>query len=221
MSKSVGNVINPDKLVKEYGADVTRAYMLFMGPYDGDVAWNTRTIQGVNRFMSKFYSFVLDSWEKDVKSNKEVEIAINKLVKRVEKGILSFRFNTVIAGFMEFYNEYSKKNISRFDLEKIIITIAPIAPHLAEEIWNTTGHNYSVHQQPWIEVDESLLVEDEVEIPVQLNGKVKTTILIPKGSSEKEVKEILDTQGVLDKYVQKSDIKKIIYIPERIISIVV
>ncbi len=221
MSKSVGNVINPDKLVKEYGADVTRAYMLFMGPYDGDVAWNTRTIQGVNRFMSKFYSFVLESWEKDVKSSKEIEIAINKLVKRVEKGILDFRFNTVIAGFMEFYNEYSKKDISRLDLEKIIVTISPIAPHLAEEIWETTGHNYSVHQQPWLKVDESLLVEDEIEVPIQVNGKVKTTVLIPKGSSEEKVKEIIDTLGVLDKYVQENTVKKFIYIPKRMISIVV
>jgi leucyl-tRNA synthetase len=221
MSKSLGNVINPDQLVDEYGADVARAYLLFMGPYDGDVAWNTRTIQGVNRFASKLYTYLLEAWEKDSKDDDGVDVGINRLVDRVERGIVDIKFNTVIAGLMEFYNDFSKKNISRNNLEKLIITIAPIMPHMAEEIWSTTGHNYSVHQQAWPKVDESLLVEDEIEVPIQINGKVKTRISIPKESTEEEVKEIVNTAGILDQYVQQNTIKKFIYVPGRIINIVV
>lgn len=221
MSKSLGNVINPDQLVDEYGADVTRAYLLFMGPYEGDVAWNTRTIQGVNRFACKFYSYLLESWEKDETSNENVEIGINKLIKRTEKGILNFKFNTVIAGFMEFYNDFAKENISRKDLEKLVIAIAPIMPHIAEEVWNTTGHNYSVHQQPWPEVDESLLVENEIEVPIQINGKVKTRISVRRDITEEELKEMIKEKGLLDQYVQQNTVKKFIYIPGRVINIVV
>ncbi len=221
MSKSLGNVINPDQLVDEYGADVARAYLLFMGPYEGDVEWNTRTIQGVNRFASKFYSYLLDSWKKNEQNKNNVYIGVNKLVKRIEDGILDFKFNTVIAGLMEFYNEFSKENISRNDLEKLIISIAPIMPHMAEEIWNTTGHSYSVHQQPWPDVDEDLLVENMVEVPVQINGKVKTVIKIPKGSTEEKVKEVLDLEGIISKYVQQNDIKKLVYVQDRVVNIVI
>ena len=221
MSKSKGNVINPDQLVDEYGADVARAYLLFMGPYDGDVEWNTRTIQGVNKFISKFYEFLIESWKKDGESNSEVSTGVTKLVDRVEQGIVSFRFNTVIAGFMEFYNEFHNESFSRNDIEKILIILSPVAPHMTEEIWSITGHDYSVHQRSWPAIDKSLLIEDEIEIPIQVNGKVKTRITIKKGISEKEVRDIVEEKGILDEYVQKNTVKKFIYVPEKIINVVV
>ncbi len=221
MSKSKGNVINPDQLVNEYGADVARAYLLFMGPYDSDVEWNTRTIQGVNRFVSKYFKYLMESWEKNNESDEKLASGITKLADRVEEGILSMRFNTVIAGFMEFYNDFSDLNISRKDLEKLIIVSSPVFPHMAEEIWCTTGHDYSVHQQSWPEIDRNLLVEESIEIPVQVNGKVKTRVVVNKGDDEKRVKEMLEEKGILRQYVQENDVKKFIYIPEKIISIVV
>ncbi len=223
MSKSLGNVISPDRLIKEYGADVTRAYMMFMGPYEGDVVWNEETINGVKRFVSKYYDFLLNKWESksDSKGDGRVQNGVNKVVYKVEKDILSFKFNTAIAGLMEFYNEFNQENFTTEDLEKLIVLVAPILPHLAEEVWSKTGHADSVHSQMWPTVDESMLQEQTLQIPVQINGKVRGRVEINVNDSEDKIKELVLSSEFVKPIARGKGVRKFIYIQNKIVNIVV
>ncbi|HNR53094.1 MAG TPA: leucine--tRNA ligase [Candidatus Dojkabacteria bacterium] len=222
MSKSLGNVISPDSLIDEYGADVTRGYMMFMGPYEGDVEWSTETINGVKRFVSKYYDFLLKIWEGKIDRSGEKESkAVSRLVKRVENNILSFKFNTTISALMEFYNEFSQSKFSVEDIERLVITIAPIFPHIAEEVWNITGHDYSVHMQEWPKVDEKLLREEFTEVPVQVNGKVRGYISVGTADSEESVKDNVLKNTALREHIGDKEIRKLIYVPKRIVNVVI
>jgi leucyl-tRNA synthetase len=221
MSKSLGNVINPDEIIEKYGADVVRGYMMFMGPYEGDVLWSTETINGLRRFVSKYYRFLLSAWEKKDKSSPKITKAVSRLFNRVEQDILDFKFNTTISALMEFYNEFHDEIFSQDDLEKLIIISAPIFPHLSEEVWEKTGHDYSVHMQSWPVIDEKHLKEEEVEIPVQINGKVRGKLRVNVGISEDEVREKVLSEEVFSGYLGSGDIKRLIYVPGRIVNIVV
>jgi leucyl-tRNA synthetase len=221
MSKSLGNVINPDEIIEKYGADVVRGYMMFMGPYEGDVLWSTETINGLRRFVSKYYRFLLSAWEKKDKSSPKVTKAVSRLVNRVEQDILDFKFNTTISALMEFYNEFHDEIFSQEDLEKLIIISSPVFPHLSEEVWEKTGHDYSVHMQSWPEIDEKHLEEEEVEIPVQINGKVRGRLKVNVDISEGEVKQKVSSEEAFSEYLGNGDIKRLIYVPGRIVNIVV
>ncbi len=195
---------------------------MFMGPYEGNVEWSTRTIQGVKRFVSKYYTFLNDAYEKKVpESSREVKVGVERLLERVENNILDFKFNTAIAALMEFYNSFSKSSFDIKDLEKIILISAPIFPHIAEEISSTTmGKSYSVHDQKWPKINKSLLVEDNIEIPVQINGKVRGTITIPKSSTQEQVQELVLKSDTLGRHLSGVYIEKFIYVPQRIVSII-
>lgn len=219
MSKSLGNVITPDRLLEQYGADVTRAYLMIMGPYEGDVVWSTEAINGVRRFVGKFFSFLLNAWER--KDDSQLESSdVAKLVKKVESDILNFKFNTSISSLMQFYNSNVDSTFSTTDVERLILTIAPILPHIAEEIWEKTGHEFSVHTQPWPTIDERLLVDESIDIPVQANGKLRGKITIPSEATEQEVIEILKGEEFFATLTSGKEPKKIIYVPQKIVSIV-
>jgi leucyl-tRNA synthetase len=220
MSKSLGNVINPDKLINEYGADVTRAYLMFMGPYEGDVLWNTRTIQGVDKFVKRWFAFIQEAWDKSGESEKDTEVAITKLIDRIERGIIDWKFNTAVAAFMEFYNNYNDKKFSKDQIERLITISTPIMPHLSEELWAITGHKNSVMENEWPEIDESMLVEDILEIPVQINGKVRGRVEIEKGATEKKVKEKVLEDDKINAFIKGKNIKRFIYIEDKIVNIV-
>ena len=221
MSKSLGNVIGPDELIAEYGVDVTRAYLMFMGPYEGNVEWSTRTIQGVNRFVAKYYTFLNTKWEKRVeKSDMEVKVGIERLLSKVENNILDFKFNTAIAGLMEFYNTFSISSFDSKDLEKIALITAPLLPHIAEEIWcSTMGKEYSIHNENWPIIDEKLLIERNIEIPVQINGKVRGKIMVSESDTEDQIREKVLSLNTLGQPLSEIQIKKFIYVPQRIVSV--
>ncbi len=221
MSKSLGNVINPDEIIQKYGADVVRGYMMFMGPYEGDVLWNTETINGLRRFVSKYYRFLLSAWEKKEESSPKVTKAVSRLVNRVEQDILDFKFNTTISALMEFYNGFHDEIFSQEDLEKLMIISSPVYPHLSEEIWEKTGHDYSVHMQSWPVIDEKHLEDEEVEIPVQINGKVRGRLKVNVEISEDEVRQKVLSEEAFSEYLGNGDIKRLIYVPGRIVNIVV
>ncbi len=223
MSKSLGNVISPDRLIKEFGADVTRAYMMFMGPYEGDVVWNEETINGVKRFVSKYYDFLLNAWGNSQNStlNTEVRKAVSRLLYKVQNDILGFKFNTAISALMEFYNEFNKTTMPKEEIEELIVVVAPILPHLAEEVWSQTGHTDSVHNQAWPEIHEDELKDEKIEVPVQINGKIRCKVDVFPNDTEESVKERILSLESIKPIVGEGGVKKIIYIPNKIVSIVV
>ncbi|MFH1547070.1 MAG: leucine--tRNA ligase [bacterium] len=223
MSKSRGNTINPDEVCKKYGVDAIRTYLMFMGPFANIMAWNESAVVGVKRFLERLFTFV--SAGKDnlsEKSSKDVEIAVNKAIKKVTEGIDSFSFNTGVSSMMEMLNSIENaEEISKSTLEKIIKIISPYSPYVAEELWEMIGNEFSVSTSEWPDFDENLLVEDTINLPVQINGKVRSEVSVSKDDSEDVVKEKVMEDEKIKKNIGDQKVKKFIYIPGRIANIVV
>ena len=224
MSKSKGNVISPDDLVNDYGCDSLRMYELFVGPPELDAEWDDRGIDGVSRFLKRFWNLALDSIEKDIPATKEMEKTRHKMVYDITSRLEAFSLNTVVSGFMEYTNKLiaiAKQNNGAVDKETIetaTILLAPFVPHIAEEIWEKLGHEDSVFHAQWPAHDEELMKDDEIEVPVQINGKTKAVISIPAEiSKEDAIAE--GKKAVADKI--SGNIIKEIYVPKKIINIVV
>lgn len=219
MSKRWGNVINPNDEIEKYGADTVRMYEMFMGPLEEAKPWNDRAENGVFRFLLK----VWENKDKvvDIVETNEQKSAISKLIKKVGEDIESLSFNTAIAKMMEFVNFLNKQDeISRDIWEKFLLLIAPFAPYLSEELWSQLGNKYSIHQQPWPQYDDKDLVEDSVHIAVQINGKVRDTVLVNKNDEESKVMEKLKESEKVNKYLTDKKIQKHVYVPGKIVSIV-
>lgn len=225
MSKSKGNVVSPDELVRDYGCDALRMYELFVGPPELDATWDDRGIDGVSRFLNRFYNLVMDSKDKDIEANKEMIKFRHKLVADIDYRFKSFNLNTVIAGFMEYNNKFmelAKKYgaVDKETLKTFVILVAPFAPHIGEELYEALGFSGSVFHDKWPEFDESKMKDDVIEVPVQVNGKTKLVISldaeISKEAAIKAGLEALREAGKLE-----GDVIKEIYIPKKIINIVV
>ncbi len=222
MSKSKGNVVSPDDLVKEYGCDSLRMYELFVGPPELDAEWDDRGIEGVYRFMNRFWNLVMDSKDKNVAATKEMIKIRHKMVHDITQRLESFSLNTVISGFMEYNNkliDLAKKEgaVDKETLETAVILLAPFAPHLSEELWEQLGHTESVFTNTWPEIDHEAMKDDEVEVPVQINGKTKAVITIPV-DIEKDAAIAKGKETIADKLT--GNIVKEIYVPKKIINIV-
>ena len=222
MSKSKGNVVSPDDLVRDYGCDSLRIYELFVGPPELDAEWDDRGIEGVNRFLKRFWGLALDSLEADVKPTDEMIKARNRVAYYVTNRLESFSLNTVISAFMEYNNkliDIAKKEggIDRETIETFTRLLAPFAPHVAEEIWERYGHTDSIFHSGWPTYDEKALHDDEVKIPVQINGKTKIVISVPKSISKDEA-IALGRKAIEDKI--SGNIIKEIYVPGRILNFV-
>ena len=222
MSKSKGNVVSPDDLVRDYGCDSLRIYELFVGPPELDSEWDDKGIEGVNRFLKRFWKLALDNKDKDIKATPELVKVRHKLVHDITNRLNTFSLNTVISGFMEYNNklmELSKKGgVDKETLETYIILLAPFAPHVSEELWEQFGHTDSVFHATWPEYDEGAMKGDEIEIPVQINGKTKCTIAInPDGDKDEILAKAKEALG--DKV--NGTIRKEIYVPGRIVNLVV
>ncbi len=220
MSKSLGNVINPNDIVEKYGADVLRLYLLFVGPYEGTSEWSDRAVQGVNRFVRKLWDYFFENVEKNTECDKTVENELNKLIKKIGENIPERRFNTSVAALMEFFNKVNKKPISKDCLKKLALIVAPMIPHVAEEFWEAVGGTESVHIQNWPEIKE-IAAEKEVEIPIMVNGRVRGTIVVNTGEEEATVKEKALSQENVARFMEGKKIKKFIYIPGKVVNVVV
>jgi len=220
MSKSKGNVINPDDIVKKYGADTLRLYIMFMGPLEDEKPWNIDNIKGVNNFLKKVYQLQY-SIKEDVKSEENNKL-IHKTIKKVTNDIENLRFNTAISSMMIFINKIDKDKLNKEVYSKLIILLSPFAPHISEEIWSNLGNKESLIYKEWLEYDENLTKDDIIKLAIQINGKVRDFIELELDTEESEElkNKILGLSNV-KKYLENKDIKKFIYIKNKIISIVV
>ena len=222
MSKSKGNVVSPDDLVRDYGCDSLRLYELFVGPPELDAEWDDRGIEGVSRFLNRFWNLVMDNRDKDVKASKEMIKLRHKLVYDIEYRFNQFSLNTVISGFMEYNNkliELARKEggIDRETLKTFVILLAPFAPHIGEELWQQLGGTDSVFHAQWPECDEEAMKDDEIEVAVQINGKTRAVISISADSSREEA-IAAGREAVKEKLT--GNVVKEIYVPGKIINIV-
>ena len=222
MSKSKGNVISPDDLVRDYGCDSLRMYELFVGPPELDAEWDDRGIEGVYRFLSRFWNLVMDNKDKNIKASKEMIKARHKMIHMITTRLEGFSLNTVISGFMECNNNLiaiAKKEggMDKETLEAAVLLLAPFAPHMGEELWEELGHTDSVFHHEWPAHHEEAMKDDEVEIPVQVNGKTKAVISIPVDISKEDA--IAKAKEVLGDKLSGNIIKEI-YVPKKIVNIV-
>ena len=224
MSKSKGNVVSPDDLVRDYGCDSLRLYEMFVGPPELDSEWDERGIDGVYRFITKFWKLATDSIEKDVNATKEMIKIRHQMVHTITKRLEDFSLNTVVSGFMEYnnkLNEIAKREggVDKETIQTFTTLIAPFAPHIAEELWEKLGNTGSVFENnSWPEADQELMKDDEIKIPVQINGKTKEVIEVPADIS-KEDAIAAGKEAIADKI--NGNIVKEIYVPGRIINLVV
>ena len=221
MSKSKGNVVSPDDLVRDYGCDSLRLYELFVGPPELDSEWDERGIDGVYRFLNRFWKMVTENAAKDAAPSKEVTKLRHKMVYDITTRLNTFSLNTVISGFMEYNNKFIELSktqpIDKDTLKTMAILIAPFAPHVGEELWEQLGGEGSVFHQTWPTYDENEMKDDEIEIAVQVNGKTKCTMKIAADAAKEDVIE--QAKAVLGDKITGT-IRKEIYVPGRIVNIV-
>ncbi len=226
MSKSRGNVIDPDELVSKFGADSVRMYLCFMSEYHNGGPWNPTGILGVHRFLNRVWKLFQDrdgaGSQNGKAQNEKLEKLLHQTIKKVGEDIGSMKFNTAVAALMILLNEMEKsaQSLSKKFLEHFLKILAPFAPHLTEELWHQLGNNDSIHLESWPEYDRKLVVEEEFELIVQVNGKLRDKVLVPRVIDQEEAEKlVLERERVKDALGKKKP-KKIIFIPGRLINIV-
>ena len=222
MSKSKGNVINPDDMVKEYGADALRLYEMFMGPIDAAKPWDITGIEGTKKFLDRIWRLYVESGKISNNHNSNLDKIYNYTVKKVTNDYENMYLNTAISQMMIFINAvYKEETLPIEYAEGFLKLLNPVAPHITEELWNRLNHNKTIAYEKWPEYDESKITENEIEIPVQINGKVKETITIPVDLEEGKVKEIVHENGNIANLTNGKTIVKEIYVKNKIYNIVI
>jgi leucyl-tRNA synthetase len=215
MSKSRGNVVNPDDVIEEYGADTLRMYEMFMGPFEDVKPWDTKGILGIRRFLDKVCQIEVSSSE----LNTNEKTLLHKTIKKVGEDIADFKFNTAISAMMVLNNEV--KSFNKEAYEKFLIILSPFAPHLAEELWFKIGHKDSIFKETWPEYDEKLVKDDDFELVFQVNGKVRDKLAVKIGITKSEVEELVKNSEKVQSFLDGKPIKKVIYVPNKLVNIVV
>ena len=221
MSKSKGNVINPDDIVKEFGADTFRVYEMFMGPFDQTAPWSMESIRGCGKFLDRVWN-MQDILVDGEEYSKEHEKMMHKAIKKVTSDIEEMKFNTSVAEFMKMTNEFYKdKKINKAEYKTFLQLLNPFAPHMTEELFNIIGESKTINETPWPKYDESKTIDEKQEIPVQVNGKVKAVITAEKEATEEEVKAIVNSNETIQNVLEGKNVIKEIYVKGKIYNIVV
>ncbi|MCD6550062.1 leucine--tRNA ligase [bacterium] len=222
MSKSLGNVVNPDDVIGKYGADTLRVYEMFMGPFDQAIAWNPESVNGVFKFLRKVWNLVIEC-KNNQENNLEVLKKVHQLNKKISEDIEQAKFNTAIAAFMEFVNfaQANKEKIGKKVLERMLLLLAPFAPHISEELWKVTGHQRSIFEEKWPEYNPELVKEETILLVIQVNGKVRDKIEVSADISQEEAKKLALKQEKVQNWIGNKEIKKVIFVPKKLINIVV
>ncbi|MCK9272548.1 leucine--tRNA ligase [Candidatus Gracilibacteria bacterium] len=220
MSKRWGNVINPDDVIKEYGADTMRTYIMFMGPYGDSSAWSTSAINGVHRFLNKVW-LLQNKKITDIKDD-ELEVLMHKTIKKVTDDIEQISYHTALSQMMILLNMMtSKENISKVVYENFLKLLSPFAPHITEELWQNLGNTGSIHLSSWPAYDSSKLVDKIVKIVIQINGKVRDEIEVELDTSEEDIRKMAFECENVKKYIDGVEIKKMVYVKNKLLSIVI
>jgi leucyl-tRNA synthetase len=234
MSKSRGNVMDPDDLVHEYGADTVRLFLMFLGPWDQGGPWNSRGIAGPQRFLDRAFAVVIETAgnpaeARDDEATRNLRRLTHQTIGGVTADIEVFGFNTAIAKLMEFVNELMKAKDTpvastaawREATESLALMLAPFAPHIAEELWHRLGKPFSVHTQSWPAWDEELAADETIEVAVQVNGKVRDRITLPAGATDSDALAAARASARVQEHLAGKDVVKEIHVPGRLISFVV
>jgi leucyl-tRNA synthetase len=232
MSKSRGNVVNPDGYVNDLGADTVRAYLMFVGPWEHGGEWDDSGISGLYRWLNRAWNLVVTSYQPrsaDAEAEKALRRLTHQTIRKVTEDMERLRFNTMIAALMELTNEMAKVRdegkvsipVWKETLDSLVLMLAPTAPHLAEELWQQRGHAYSVHNQEWPKWDEALAKEDEITLVVQVNGKLRDRINVPASISEDAARKLALDSPKVKPHLEGKQVANLVYVPGRLINIVV
>ncbi|HEY6172606.1 MAG TPA: leucine--tRNA ligase [Candidatus Kapabacteria bacterium] len=231
MSKSLGNVVNPDDIIAEYGADTLRMYLMFLGPLDQGGPWNTKGISGVHRFLNRLWRLVADDETKETHNrwtndapNTAQERVMHQTIKKIRQDIDDIHFNTAISQLMIFMNEVAAGDnpvVPKVCIETMVQLVAPFAPHITEELWGRLGNSGSVFDSVFPEYDEAKTIENTVTLILQVNGKVRDKLEVPRGLSREELEKFATGNDKITKYVGDLSIKKLIVVPDKLVNVVV
>ena len=231
MSKSKGRVITPDEYVSRLGADAVRVYLMFIGPWEHGGEWDDRGINGISRWLNRVWALALDGYtpsSEGASQTKELRHITHKTIKKVSEDLERFHFNTMIAALMEFTNQLGKvreegsvaSDAFGEAIDSLMLMLAPSTPHLAEELWERTGHPYSIHSQAFPCWDEALAAEERVTLVIQVNGKVRDKVEVPVTISEDEARDLALGREKIRAYLDDKKVNKVIYVPRRLVNIV-
>lgn len=224
MSKSKGNVVSPDDILGHHGIDALRVYELFVGPPEEEAEWNTNGLEGVSRFLHRFYRLVANHAASPVATRDSLQRLRHRFLASLQERMDGFRLNTAVSAFMEYLNALGSETAQGIDgdtMETLAITIAPFAPHLGEELWEMLGHKESVFQAEWPSYDEKWLHDDEVEIAVQVNGRVRVRMVVPAQAKQDEALRLAKSHSEMQEWLSGKSVIKEIYVPGRLVNLVV
>ena len=221
MSKSRGNVVNPDEVVEEFGADAFRTYEMFIGAFDQSTPWSQQGLKGCYKFLERVWN--LQSIVNDEEGySADLEKNMNKAIKKVGEDFERMKFNTAIATMMSLVNDFSKKgSVTKGEYKTLITLLNPVAPHMTEELWLTYGNGELLSLQPWPKYDEGKTVDDEIEIVVQINGKIKDKLMIPAGLDKDGTQEAAMNTEKIKGLIEGKNVVKVIAVPGKLVNIVV
>jgi leucyl-tRNA synthetase len=229
MSKSLGNVVNPDDVITEFGADALRVFEMFMGPLEAAKPWSTKGVEGVSRFLNRAYRMIADEQTgrvldavQDVELSKEQAFVLHSTIKKVGEDIENLSFNTAVSQMMIFVNEFTKADVRpREAMEKFVLCLAPFAPHLSEELWQLLGHQQSVALQSFPVYDPSKLVQDEIEIVLQVNSKVRAKLVVPADADAATLENLALANPTVQKFLEGKTPKKVVAVPKKLVNCIV
>jgi len=235
MSKSRGNVVTPDDYVGKMGADTVRAYLMFVGPWDLGGGWDDSGISGIWRWLNRVWNLVLEEQKgeglppMDKATEDELRRRTHKVIKKSSMDLEKFHFNTMIAALMEFTNYLAKLKEERSvdhpawreTIKTLLLLLAPSVPHIAEELWERTGNTYSIHSQKFPSWEEKLVAEEQITLVIQVNGKLRDKVTVPVTISEAEARELALTRERVRAHTDGKKVKDVIYVPGRLVNIVV
>lgn len=222
MSKSKGNVVNPDELLDSMGADTLRLYLMFCGPFQQGGDWRDEGIAGMRRFVERLFNLVMEGEIVDTPVEGDLERVMHAAIKKVGEDLDGLRYNTAIAATMELSNAIRDSGVAQREaVETLLKLVAPLAPFVTEELWHALGHEGTIHDGPWPEYDPAKLVADTVDIPIQVKGKLRGTVTVPTGASEQEVLEAARSIPAIATQLEGKEIRKVIFLPGKLMNIVV